>query len=532
VAIIDIRKIEDSANLECDICIIGTGMSGQIIASKIQKKKIILIDSGDSEFNKEIQNLNNIETKSLKFRENHTNRVRQLGGSANLWANQLMVLDRHEIEDREWLAKDLSWPINYEDLKQNYSEVIKDIFNDSLYKFYESDIANNNTFNSFFEEEFLNINNISFKNHFWPSKIEKFNQTSKFTKKLLKKKNIDFFINGTATDFIINQSNQILEKILIQSDNKKILIKVSTFVLSCGAIENSRLLLNNQIKYKILKNDNTGKYFMDHPRINLGALKSKKKFSLSALFGIKFQNFDFRKSIKISDHYQKEKKILSSHAYLDPVFDKNDDLFYENLLKEFKKIIKLNGIPRIKFNKINIKNIFQQIYFKMPPQVSNSLLNNFIRIWLNKRKNNLLFSQMNINYQGEQMPSFDNKIYLSNKDDRFNQKIAVLDWKLNKIDYETQNEFINTLKNTFNSHNYLSFYENVDKEITDASHHSGTTRISLNKSDGVVDNNCKFHDVNNLYIGGSSIFRTIGSGNPGLTNMAMSNRLGKYLNNL
>ena len=88
------------------------------------------------------------------------------------------------------------------------------------------------------------------------------------------------------------------------------------------------------------------------------------------------------------------------------------------------------------------------------------------------------------------------------------------------------------LKNITNNHNYLSFNENKNFEITDASHHSGTTRMSLNKLDGVVNKNCKFHDIKNLFISGNSVFRTIGSGNPGLTNMALSNRLGKYLNRL
>ena len=56
--------------------------------------------------------------------------------------------------------------------------------------------------------------------------------------------------------------------------------------------------------------------------------------------------------------------------------------------------------------------------------------------------------------------------------------------------------------------------------------------MSINKSDGVVDKNCKVHDINNLYISGSSVLRVAGSINPGLTNMAMSTRLGNYLNNL
>ena len=54
--------------------------------------------------------------------------------------------------------------------------------------------------------------------------------------------------------------------------------------------------------------------------------------------------------------------------------------------------------------------------------------------------------------------------------------------------------------------------------------------MSYNREDGVVDINCKFHDINNLYIIGNSIFRNVGSANPGLTNMAISIRLANYLN--
>ena len=75
----------------------------------------------------------------------------------------------------------------------------------------------------------------------------------------------------------------------------------------------------------------------------------------------------------------------------------------------------------------------------------------------------------------------------------------------------------------------LKFIKNDKIDFEDASHHSGTTRISKDRSDGVVDKNCKFHDIKNLYIIGNSIFRTSGSANPGLTNMAISARLGEYL---
>ena len=110
MSFINISNIEDNTKFESDFCIIGAGMSGQIIAQKIINKKIIIIDSGDVNYNKEVQELNDLDQKGLKFREDHVNRIRQLGGSANVWANQLMFLEENEIEKRDWLEKNLEWP--------------------------------------------------------------------------------------------------------------------------------------------------------------------------------------------------------------------------------------------------------------------------------------------------------------------------------------------------------------------------------------------------------------------------------------
>ena len=53
--------LENNKDFVYDICIIGAGLSGQIVASNIKDKKIILIDSGKINFSKEVQDLNIIE---------------------------------------------------------------------------------------------------------------------------------------------------------------------------------------------------------------------------------------------------------------------------------------------------------------------------------------------------------------------------------------------------------------------------------------------------------------------------------------
>lgn len=520
--------LENNKDFVYDICIIGAGLSGQIVASNIKDKKIILIDSGKINFSKEVQDLNKIEMGGLKFREEFTNRVRQLGGSANMWANQLMFLDKYEIEDRHWLGENLSWPVDYDELKKNYSEIIFNLYGKSLENPFDK--VSDRNFYSTLENEFLNEKNISLVNCIWPNKVEKFDIHSKFTKKIIHNKNIHLISNFTATDFHINENIEKLTEVTFLSENKKISIKANTFVLACGAIENARILLNNQSKFKILDNKNIGKYFMDHININLGYIKSKNKLPLSILFGMKYRKFDIRKCIKFSENFQKEKGILSCHSYIDPVYEKNDEDIFWNLLKEIKKFIRLKGIPKLELKKMNFRKTIEQLYFRVPPQVSNSILNSFLRSILCSNKNYLSFNKLKIFFQGEQLPNVNSKIYLSQKRDRYNQNIAIVDWKLDKVDYQSQNEFIEILSKKFKSHEFLNFETNSNMKILDVSHHSGTTRMSNNKNDGVVDKNCKYHDLKNLYICGSSVFKTIGSGNTGLSIMAISNRLGNYLN--
>jgi len=532
MTILDNTNIENNSIHNSDICIIGSGMSAQIFASKLKNKKIIMIESGEMHFDSEVQKLNNIEQEGLSFRKNHLNRVRQLGGSANLWANQLMFLNENNIKNRDWVTKDFSWPFTFDQLKSYYDEVIKTVYKENFQNF--------NSFNQeeknkeiFFLEDILSINQtFKFISSFWPSKMEKFNINSSFTKKILNSKKVDFFKSFTATDVDVDEQNESIKSIIIKTKNKSCTIKSSLFILACGAIENARFLLNNQSKSKLLENFNIGKYFMDHPRINLGFLKSNKKLSLCPFFGIKYNKYDFRKSISLSEKHQIEKKILNAHAYIDPKFKKEDIISFESLLDEIKKLIKLKGFPNISYKNLNIKKISELVYLKLPPQVSNSYLNSILRKIFQRKNYYLSFNEMEVNYQSEQFPHVNSKIYLSNEKDCFNQNTAIIDWKLNDIDKKTENEFTKILSQNFRSNDHLTFYENKDKEITDASHHSGTTRMSLNKSDGVVDQDCKFHGVRNLFIAGNSVFRSTGSVNPGLTNMAMSLRLAKHIEKL
>ena len=71
--------------------------------------------------------------------------------------------------------------------------------------------------------------------------------------------------------------------------------------------------------------------------------------------------------------------------------------------------------------------------------------------------------------------------------------------------------------------------ENAVPQVYGTSHHMGTTRMSADPQQGVVDRECRVHGVENLYVAGSSVFPTSGANFPTISIAAMTIRLADHL---
>jgi choline dehydrogenase-like flavoprotein len=60
-------------------------------------------------------------------------------------------------------------------------------------------------------------------------------------------------------------------------------------------------------------------------------------------------------------------------------------------------------------------------------------------------------------------------------------------------------------------------------------HQAGTCRFGGDPATSVLDENCKAHDLDNLYVVDTSFFPSIGAVNPALTAMANAIRVGEHL---
>jgi choline dehydrogenase-like flavoprotein len=133
----------------------------------------------------------------------------------------------------------------------------------------------------------------------------------------------------------------------------------------------------------------------------------------------------------------------------------------------------------------------------------------------------------------EQIPRPESRVYLSTERDELGMNRLVLDWKVGMEETRTLMR-LQELLDVHLRQKHLGYVDNSSSHkeplsFSDASHHLGTTRMSDDPRQGVVDPNCRVHGISNLFIAGSSVFPTSGHANPTLTIVALSIRLAEHL---
>lgn len=142
-----------------------------------------------------------------------------------------------------------------------------------------------------------------------------------------------------------------------------------------------------------------------------------------------------------------------------------------------------------------------------------------------------------------QHPNPDSRVMLSHERDSFGLNRVRLDWQLMPRDLET----FHAAAMAFGTHvaeQGIGRMRLRDWLLAEAPelphpggrdgsvggrHHMGTTRMSLDPAHGVVNADCRVHDLANLYIGGSSVFASGGYTKPTYTIVQLALRLGDHL---
>lgn len=503
------------SKIKTNICIVGAGAAGITLAKNLKNlDDVVLIESGDFNMNGNTQSLYKGKNTALPYFDLLTCRLRYFGGTTNHWGGYCRPNDPIDYEGREALGLP-KWPIDIDSLSSYIGKAAKelgleyDFFDNSdLLKGYEipdSELIDN-------EENSL------YTKVFQLTQKTRFAKTHK--KELSQQKNLQICLNLNVIDIRLDAKGKKVTSILCKTlKGKEVLVEANEFILASHAIENARLLLNSNSVLKEgigNKYDHVGRYFMDHIHIKATKLIPSNNFPFIYDRNV-LRDMKLNANISFTDTYTRENNILQYYCRFMPVYAE------DSVIESFKGL-------KYQMNKPFSNKIVEDLKIVMNDfsGAKNHFLSHF-------RLAQPVPKYYYLDQRIEQAPNPNSRIVLSKEKDSLGIPLADLQWNLNEHDYRTfavgQRKIIKELSALGAGRFIVDEItpELVDERVAGHYHHIGTTRMSVEPEEGVVDSNCKVHGVDNLYIAGSSVFPTAGYSGPTMMIVALTLRLADHI---
>lgn len=497
-----------------DVCIIGSGVAGLMIADKIKNaySRICIVESGARRPEDYYQELNRCDLAIDNY-DPIESRARAHGGSMHLWAGRCGMLDEADFRERSWVPLS-GWPILFQDMKPHYQSAL-DMFGSGL------NVSDLERDQSAFD---LGIPDHELKTLAILDHVDTRYVENVLMKAIRASSNITFIEKTTALSLETRDGKNISHVKAVRNGRKSGVseafdIRARLFVIACGGIETPRLLLASRSWFHQgvgNESGNVGRYFSDHPRFRSANFKLAQKSSLArAVAGL--PRLGKRQiAFRLTDTAQKEHQLLN-HSFT--LSESSGDIevvasgMSDNAASKKNLLSLLKGRARF-------------FWRKLPPNIR-SLLKRVI----SKRKS----EKYCLVFKIECTPNFSSRISLSpHGEDRNGSKIPVIEWRLSEIDKSNILRYFSILKKHIDDSGIIDGELRLpdrieDAAIRDSSHPMGATRMSSSPEMGVVDKDLKVFDVSNLYICSSSVFPTPGNVNPTLTIAALAARLAETL---
>lgn len=499
------KELPNRSIIEGDICIIGAGAAGISMAldMKDSGKNVILLEGGGFEFEQQMQDLYRGENTGQPYYPLFGTRLHYFGGTTGHWAGMCSPMDAIDFKHRDWVPES-GWPITKEDLDPYYAKAHEIIQLGP----YEYDLE-------YWQERIEGLKPFPmdkevFFNKMWQFNAARFNKIYK--DEIINSANIHLYTYANVTEIKTSENGgAVIELIVKNHEGKEHIVKASNYVLACGAMQNARLLLaSNAQNSKGLGNDNdlVGRYFMEHLEIPCSELWLLNSFptDLYVAWG------QPRAELALTEEAQGKYGVLNGTLSFTPL----------NVAKHI--------IPRIQLLQVDDYNEGAKRFFgNMAEAEEKAKLEN----------EGSITRAFELSIRIEQCPNPNSRVTLDTEKDALGVPRIKFHWDftpLDKFSIRTINLLLGEQMGKANL-GRVKLKEYLRDEEDDSWpdyvnagwHHMGTTRMHQDPQKGVVDENCRVHGVNNLYVAGSACFTTSGAVNPTLTLVALSLRLSDYL---
>lgn len=496
--IIDANTLPVGHILEADLCVVGSGPAGVSLAHSFRgrNERVLLLEGGGTELEQGSQEL--YRGVAVGDGENEQNdyltysRLRQVGGTSNHWSGWCRPLGEMDILSRANI-RDARWPVEFSQLIPYYKKAAR------LLKIADHFVSSERALRGkpLFPDDHRGL----CTHYFHISPLTHHHEEFSF-RRLARKdsksgSNIQTVVHANVLEILAEPNRNSPSGLKVcNASGQSFYVRAKRYVLCCGGIENVRLLFNSsQFSDQGLGNGGgaLGRYFMEHPHVHramrilyqgdpiyLGPYrKFQDKLLKTRTLGV----------LAPSEESLKRESILN--FCLELKLDEKHSEFTKELTRGVAGAANLTGAVGEKFS-------------------------------------------VPVLMRTEQLPNPDSRVSMIADTDRFGYRKVRLDWRLSERDREL---FYSTLRfigrevgtKLWGRAQLLIEKPSLWVNAFGGAHHMGTTRMSSNERDGVVDSNLKVHGVDNLFVLGSSVFPSVGYANPTFTIVALALRLGEHL---
>jgi choline dehydrogenase-like flavoprotein len=525
---IDLEALPSEANLDCDLCIIGSGPAGATLAREFAKSKwrVTLLESGGFTRQPHADALNEIESVGWpRVMDQWSVRNRIVGGSSHTWCGRSASFDAIDLERREWVAYS-GWPFGIDHLEPFLERAAPYVglspgtgFSDE--RFWT--IAKRRPPRGDLDPEVL----LPF---FWQFSRDETNRYDymRFGRHLSQKlgPNVTLVTNATVVQINPAASGAKVESVEVAStDGRRRTLSARAIAVCAGGIENARILLSsNRVVTPGLGNQNglVGRFLMDHPRGSVGTFRiagSKALQNRFTLYNVKDATGShmFRHGMRLSPKIQRKEKLLNCSAW---VFEA---VMPDDPWDALKRMLRGKAEwPKDAFAIGANLNL-----------VARGLHDHFVAGRGLPRK----LERLELQCMCEQVPDPESRVTLSDRCDRFGMRLPRIDWRINADEHRTMRRTAELVVGQLIHlgieppvlDEWVRNGEAFPEGFRDIAHPTGTTRMAEDPAKGVVDQNCEVHGVSGLFVAGTSVFPTAGHANPTQMIVAMALRLADHL---
>lgn len=538
--IIDARTVSQDTTFEADVCIIGAGAAGLTIARSLSGKpcKVMLLESGGMAPDGRTQSLYTGFNVGLPYERLATARSRFFGGSTNCWGGFCRPFEAIDLEERPWVPHS-GWPFGVEELAP-YHERAQAILG----------LAGTDYGTGAWASELRQqgIDVLPLDGEPLENRVAQISGQPRLgvasTPAIKLADNITCCLNANVVELETNDTASVVQGVRCAAlSGTGFSVKARLFVLCCGGIENARLLLlTNRVQPAGLGNahDLVGRYFTDHPRVKSTVIRLTDQKRYRRLYDmtlalsrrrLNVPQLPVAAALSPTDAAQRAMGLLNSRTYLVAQYHGEATAGFRALHD-----VRMLMSDRRKFGTADgnaaalLREALPRIVMHLP-DLAYALFDNVVNPeWVQRAF--VLETVL------EPVPNPESRVTLSTERDELGLNLPCVNWRLTAQDREN---FLRThalIRSVLAKRGLIvPEAEDVDAEAEKAWserlswcwHHMGTTRMHENPKEGVVDAHCKVHGVHNLYVGGSSVFPTMGSDHPTINLVALALRLSEEI---